>query len=300
MNLIITFVFGAVFLIVLALMYAISGDATVTRRLSALWGAPRSRKDREGGPTAAVEEVLANLGKLMPVSEKDLTRKQAQIIQAGIRKPGAALVARGLMIALPITLVCVVYLTGIYKFDPFLVFILAAAIGYASPDLWLRWKVRQRQTCLRLSLPDALDLLVICVEAGLGLDQAILRVSDELHLTHPELAEELKLVNLETRVGKPRIEAFRGFSMRTGVDDIKALVAMLIQTDRFGTSLAQALRVHSEDLRVRRRQRAEEMAAKTTVKMVFPLVFFIFPTLMIVILGPAVITLIRQFLPAFK
>jgi len=151
-----------------------------------------------------------------------------------------------------------------------------------------------------MALPDGLDLLVICVEVGLGLDQSILRVAQELRIVHPELSEELQMVNLEMRVGKSRLDALRELARRTGLDELKALVAMLIQTERFGTSIAQSLRVYSDDLRTRRRQRAEEMSAKTTVKMVPPLVFFIFPALIVVILGPAVITLMRQFLPALK
>jgi len=168
-------------------------------------------------------------------------------------------------------------------------------VGYRAPDWWLEMQIDERRSAITRALPDALDLLVVCVEAGLGLDQAVLRVTQELKITHPELTDEFQLLNLEMRVGKKRIDALRELAVRTGVDDIKALVAMLIQTDRFGTSLAQSLRVHSDTLRTKRRQRAEEMAAKTTVKMVPPLVFFIFPALFVVILGPAVITLARQF-----
>jgi tight adherence protein C len=176
----------------------------------------------------------------------------------------------------------------------------AAAVGYLLPELWLMWRVQSRQHRLRVGLPDALDMLVICVEAGLGLDQALLRVAQELRISHPELSEELQLVNMEMRVGKTRLDALRELARRTGVEDIKALVAMLIQTERFGTSIAQSLRVHSDELRIKRRQRAEEMSAKTTVKMVPALVFFIFPALMVVILGPAAITLMRQLMPALN
>jgi tight adherence protein C len=151
---------------------------------------------------------------------------------------------------------------------------------------------------LQRGLPDGLDLLVICVESGLGLDQALMKVTQEVRITHPELSEELQLVNLEMRIGKTRIDALRELARRTGLEDIKSLVAMLVQTDRFGTSVAQSLRVFSDDLRIKRRQRAEEMSAKTSVKMVFPLVFFIFPALLAVILGPAVLTLLRQLVPA--
>jgi tight adherence protein C len=146
---------------------------------------------------------------------------------------------------------------------------------------------------LRLALPDGLDLLVICVEVGLGLDQALMRVASELLIVHPELSEELQLVTAEMRVGKTRIEALRELGRRTGLDDIKSLVGMLIQTERFGTSIAQSLRIYSEDLRTKRRQRAEQLSAKTSVKMVPALVFFIFPALMAVILGPAVILLMH-------
>jgi tight adherence protein C len=164
--------------------------------------------------------------------------------------------------------------------------------------MWLTWRVKSRQGKLRRALPDALDLLVICVEAGLGLDQALMKVSQDMRISHPQLSEELQLVNMEMRIGKTRIDALRELARRTGLDDIKALVAMLIQTERFGTSIAQSLRVYSDDMRLKRRQRAEEMSAKTSVKMVPALVFFIFPALMVVILGPAIITLMRQLIPA--
>jgi tight adherence protein C len=162
--------------------------------------------------------------------------------------------------------------------------------------MWLLWKIKKRQHRLRLALPDGLDLLVICVEVGLGLDQSLLRVAQELQMVHPELSDELQLVNLEMRVGKTRLDALRELARRSGLDELKSLVAMLIQTERFGTSIAQSLRVFSDELRTKRRQRAEEMSAKTTVKMVPPLVFFVFPALLVVILGPALITLMHQFL----
>jgi tight adherence protein C len=150
---------------------------------------------------------------------------------------------------------------------------------------------------ITIGLPDALDLTVICVEAGLALDQAMMRVGEDLRHAHPELSDEFHLVKLEMRAGKPRSEALRNLSERTGVDDIRALVATLVQTDRFGTSVAQALRVHSDSLRTERRQRAEEQAAKTTIKMVIPLALFILPSILIVSVGPALIQLYRTLLP---
>jgi tight adherence protein C len=241
--------------------------------------------------------VLEDLAKILPqATGKQMSRLNRLMLQAGFRRPNSAAVFRGAKILLTALAVGTVYLTGYYRQSP-MALLFALALGFVLPDLWLNRRIRNRKHRLRLSLPDALDLLVICVEAGLGLDQAILRVSQELKIVHPELSDEFRIVNLEMRIGKSRLDALRSLSDRTGVDDIKALIAMLIQTERFGTSIAQSLRVHSDTLRIKRRQRAEEAAAKTPVKMVPVLVFFIFPALLVVILGPAVITLSRQLIP---
>jgi tight adherence protein C len=202
---------------------------------------------------------------------------------------------RSARVILPIIFVGVSLVTGFYRLSPVFILFAGAVLGFVLPDLWLTARARSRQQDLRLALPDALDLLVICVEAGLGLDQALLYVSQELRIAQPNLCDEFDLVNAEVHVGKTRTEALRSLAKRTGVEDIKVLVATLIQTERFGTSVAQALRIHSDELRIKRRQRAEEMAAKTTVKMVVPLVFCIFPALFVVILGPAVISLMKTF-----
>jgi tight adherence protein C len=242
-----------------------------------------------------VRDTLANVGKMLPAPSTDkATRTQLMMIRAGYRSSEALLAIRGVKLLFPIGALAGVYLTGLYRVNVFFIPVVALGLGYLLPDMWLSWRVGSRQRRLRKGLPDALDLLVICVEAGLGLDQALMKVSQDMKISHAELSEELQFVNLEMRVGKTRIEALRELGRRTGLDDIKALVAMLIQTERFGTSIAQSLRVYSDDMRIKRRQRAEEMSAKTSVKMVPPLVFFIFPALMVVILGPAVITLIRQ------
>jgi len=244
---------------------------------------------------------LADLGKMLPApSTQKVSRDKLLIIRAGYRDPDAILTIRGLKLLFPIAVLATVYFTGVYRTNPYMFLPGAFIAGYLLPDFWLTWRVRRRQHRLRRGLPDALDLLVICVEAGLGLDQALLKVAQELRITHRELSEEFQLVNLEMRVGRTRIEALRELGRRTGLDDIKSLVAMLVQTERFGTSIAQSLRVYSDDMRIKRRQRAEEMSAKTTVKMVPPLVFFIFPALMVVILGPAVLTLMRQLMPALS
>jgi len=171
------------------------------------------------------------------------------------------------------------------------------ALGFFLPRFFLKRAMKERQRRIRLGLPDALDLTVICVEAGLALDQAMMRVGEDLQHAHPELSGEFHLFNLETRAGKPRAEALRNLAARTGVDDVRGLVGTLIQTDRFGTSVAQALRVHSDSLRPERRQRAEEQAAKTTVKMIIPLVLFVLPSLIFVTVGPAVFPLMRLLAP---
>jgi tight adherence protein C len=173
----------------------------------------------------------------------------------------------------------------------------ACGLGYILPGIVLARLMKRRQHRITHALPDALDLMVVSVEAGLGLDQAMQRVGDELDFAHPDLSNELRLVNLELRAGKPREEALRNLADRTGVEDVSSLVTMLIQTDRFGTSIAKSLRVHSETVRTKRRQRAEEAAAKTGVKMVFPLVFCIFPAIFVVTIGPAVIKFVQVLFP---
>jgi tight adherence protein C len=182
-------------------------------------------------------------------------------------------------------------------FDSPILMVSMGAFGFFLPRFVLKRLIKARQQRIKLGLPDALDLTVICVEAGLALDQALMRVGQDLHHAHPELSDEFHLVNLEMRAGKPRAEALRNLVERTGVDDIRSLVGTLIQTDRFGTSVAQALRVHSDSLRTERRQRAEEQAAKTTIKMVIPLVLFVLPSIIFVTLGPAIIELIRTLAP---
>ena len=297
--------FLATVTVLAALLYALApGGIGIAERLSRLIQPPPQQvrettfADKQ---KVRMRDSLAAVGGLVS-STPALAGSKAQLpmVRAGYRSDSAMMAMHGIKILMPVAFVVLVFTTGMYRLSVVFVPLLAAVVGYLLPELWLMWRVQARQHRLRQALPDALDMLVICVEAGLGLDQAIMRVAQELRITHPQLSDELQLVNMEMRVGKTRLEAMRELARRTGVEDIKALVAMLIQTERFGTSIAQSLRVHSDDLRMKRRQRAEEMSAKTTVKMVPPLVFFIFPALMVVILGPAVITLMRQFLPALN
>lgn len=287
------------FAVLLLLFYAFApAEQSVTARLGRLFHgtAPAKRTAFVAKQKEAVRDTLATIGKALPDrGPSQGSKTELMMVRAGYRSPNAVLAMQGVKILLPAVLVGIVFATGIYRQNPFFFPLIAAAVGFLVPDFWLSTRVRARQHRLRKGLPDGLDLLVICVEAGLGLDQALVRVAQELRIAHTELSEELQRVNLEMRVGKTRIEALRELARRTGLEDIKSLVTMLIQTERFGTSIAQSLRVHSDDLRTKRRQRAEEMSAKTSVKMVPALVFFIFPALMVVILGPAVLTILRDF-----
>ena len=178
-----------------------------------------------------------------------------------------------------------------------LVLLLMAAIGYYLPNLILARKIFVRQRDLFENFPDAIDLMTVCVEAGLGLDAAMSKVGEEVHIKSPALAEELNLVNLEIRAGRSREQALRNLSQRTGVEEIEGLVVMLVQADRFGTSIAASLRVHSDMLRTKRKLRAEEAAAKIALKLLFPLIFFLFPALMVVIIGPGAINIVNVLLP---
>jgi tight adherence protein C len=299
-----TITFLAIVGISAALLYAFApSEVSVAGRLSRFLRPTEAAADKTGleeKESGKVRGTLISLGKHMPMNAGKDSSSRLLLVRAGYRSPSAIFVIRGVQVLLPAALAALVFISGVYRGNPILYLLIALIAGYILPEFWLGRRVRARQQRLRKGLPDALDLLVICVEAGLGLDQALLRVSQELHITHRELSDELQLVNLEMRVGKTRLEALRELGRRTGLDDIKALVAMLIQTERFGTSVAQSLRVHADDMRIKRRQRAEEMGAKTSVKMVPPLVFFIFPALMVVILGPAVISLVRQLLPTLK
>jgi tight adherence protein C len=219
-----------------------------------------------------------------------------RLVQAGYRRDEAVTIFFGIRVMFALGLF-MFYSTPIVARPNMTMALAGLGAGYVLPGLELARLAKRRAHRIRLALADALDLLVVSVEAGLGLDQAMTRVGSELAFAYPDLSDELKLIILELRAGKPRAEALRNLADRTGVDDLSSLVTMLIQTDKFGTSVAQSLRVYSETLRTKRRQRAEEAAAKTGVKMVFPLVFCIFPAVWIVTIGPAAIRFITVLFP---
>jgi tight adherence protein C len=248
----------------------------------------------QGSLVEQLNPRLEQFAKRLPKSPKEMSLLRRRLATAGIHSFGAAVFYTVSELTLPI-----LFVIGPLKFlDGPLMYVIAGIagmIGYMIPGLILQRLITKQKRRIENGLPDALDLMIVCVEAGCGLDQAILKTSTELEISHPDLAAELRLITAEVRAGKNRIEAFKNFAARTKVDDVRSLVAMLVQTDRFGTSIAQALRTHAEVSRTKRRQRAEEKAAKIGVKLVFPLVFFLFPAFYVVTLGPAVIQFVRVF-----
>ena len=280
-------------------------------------GATRERVRDIAGPEAKatasgawIERVVKLSGPLAKLSVPDEGWETAPLrvrfMNSGFRDPAAPLAffaaKTALAVAFPILCFLAVIWSGAKLTGPglMLALIVAAAVGYYLPNLVLSHMIYLRKREIFESLPDAIDLMTVCVEAGLGLDAALIRVAEESELTSRPLAEELRLVSLELRAGASKEKALRNFALRTGVDEVDAFVAMLIQAERFGTSIADSLRVHSDALRTKRRQRAEEAANKIAVKLVFPLILCIFPAMLVVLAGPAVIRIIRVLLPAMK
>ena len=286
------FVFVSLLIAAAAMVLSPSGAAIIQRRLGELRGVPVE----EPVFTEKAVKTLKHLAKYAPQSPSEMGKLQKKLVCAGYRNKEALTIFMGIRLAASITAFAIAASPLVGRPNVFLA-IGVAAVGYLLPSMALGRIAKKRQHRIRLSLADVLDLLVVSVEAGLGLDQALQRVGEELSSTHKDLSEELRLVNLEMRAGKARSEALRNLADRTGVDDLTSLAAMLIQTDKFGTSVAQSLRVHSDTLRTKRRQRAEEAAAKTGVKMVFPLVFCIFPAIWVVTIGPAAIRFVQVLFP---
>lgn len=244
-----------------------------------------------------VQSVVKPLGTWVPRSAAEMSKIEQRLTQAGIRRKDGPLLFYGSQIAIALSVLLVLVAAGLFYRHMLLGLCFSVLCGMALPEMWLSRRINGRKERIQCALPDALDLAVITVEAGLGLDQSLQRIGEEIRISHPDLSDELRLRNTEVNMGRTRVEAFRNLAARTGVDDMKALVAILIQTDRFGTSIAQSLRVFAESMRTKRRQRAEERAAKMALKMIPPMVFFIFPSMFIVLLGPAAIAVIRELLP---
>jgi len=246
-------------------------------------------------PAARFEKLVKPFEKVVPRSSQDVSTVQKRLSRAGYRTHGYVNTYYSAKVLVPALLCILATVTRIYTYAPLFVFALSAGLGFMVPDFWLSNRISARKMQLRLGLPEALDLIVICVEAGLSMDKATMRTSEELRLSQPAIADELNLVYLEQRAGRPRSEAWRNLGERTDVETIRSLASILIQADKFGSSIGKTLRAHSQTLRTRRRQDAEEQAAKTTVKLVFPLVLFIFPSLFVVTLGPSLIIMFEGF-----
>jgi tight adherence protein C len=250
-------------------------------------------------PTRVVGKVfgaLAPIRKMLGMSaDADVTRRLAL---AGYREPYHTDVFMGAKLLLPVLGAAIA--AFFIESSTIFWFFALGSLGFFAPELWLSRAITARREAVRLSLPDALDLLVICMEAGLGMDQALIRVGQELRISHPQLSEEFLLINLEQRAGKPRVDAWRNMADRTGLEVVRSFVNMLVQTERFGTPISRSLGNFADALRLKRRQQAEEQAAKTTIKMIFPLVLFIFPSMFIVLLGPAIISISKTMKNVFS
>lgn len=284
---------------------ALLGRSRTQARLRSLDAAPSADLPARSGPrhfqwldrVAALTRPIGQLS--VPEEGFEHSPLRLRFMHAGLRQPSAPAAFFGvktlLTLALPLTAFAVLSASDqhLRSATLMLLMLLLAAVGYYTPNLVLERLVQQRQRALFEGFPDALDLMTVCVEAGLGMDAAMLRVADDLAFSHPALAEELRLVQLELRAGADRPRALRNLAFRTGVDEIDSFVTMVLQAERFGTSLAASLRVQADMLRTRRRQRAEEAAAKIALKLLFPLMFCIFPALMVVLMGPAILQLTR-------
>jgi tight adherence protein C len=246
-----------------------------------------------------MKSVLQAFGERVESGRKDSSEVRQFLLQAGYVDPNSVSIYWATRVILAMCFVAgalfVLPMFNVTMAQMLIAVVWLGGIGWVGPVFYVRSRLKARQKELQKAMPDMLDMLVVCVEAGLGLNQALVRVADEIDHVSLVMSEQLALVNLEMRAGTPRDEALKNLAERTGLTDMKSLISMLIQTDRFGTSVADALRVHSETMRTKRRQRAEEAAAKTTIKLVFPLVLFVFPAMFVVVLGPSVIAIYRMF-----
>ena len=239
--------------------------------------------------------VVEHFENILPKSQAEVSIVLQRLQRAGFRDESAVKIFYGSKVLVPLLFCILVLVSGLGDAGGFFMYLIAAALGFLAPDFWLGRRIKKRQSKVRRGLPDVLDLLVICIEAGLSLDHATARTAVELKTAQPEVCDELNIVVLEQRAGRPRGDAWKHMAERTDVDCVRNLVTMLVQAEQFGTSVAKTLRIHSDTLRTQRVQAVEEAAAKTTIKLLFPLVFFIFPSLFVVVLGPALLSIMDSF-----
>jgi tight adherence protein C len=239
--------------------------------------------------------VVEHFEQVLPKSQAEVSVAQQRMVRAGYRDPQAVRLLYGAKVLAPLILLAIAFFSGLMAKNTFMACAISIGGGFLIPDFYLGRLITKRQRKIHKGLPDVLDMLVICIEAGLSLDQATSRTADELVKSAPELSDELGVVVLEQRAGRPRSEAWKRMADRTGVDSVRNLVSMLVQSEQLGTSVAKTMRIQADTLRTQRVQQVEEEAAKTSVKLVFPLVFFIFPSLFVVLLGPAVLIMIDSY-----
>jgi tight adherence protein C len=290
--------FGAVFLLLVSGGMLLFYREAMLERISYVVN-PRPKKtdlmDAIHQTGSSLTGLVSQLDKVLPKTQQEVSVIQQRLIRAGYRTESAVQVFYGAKVLTPFT-ICMLFLaTGVMSGSPFFAWVLGLGGGFLLPDFWLGRMITRRQKKIRRGLPDALDFMVICIEAGLSLDGATARTAEELSRAHPALSDELEMVVLETRAGRARSDAWKQFGDRTAVDSIRVLATILVQSEQLGTSVSKTLRVHSDTLRIKRRQQIEEQAAKTTVKLVFPLVLCIFPSLFVVVLGPSAIVMMEGF-----
>jgi tight adherence protein C len=294
------FAFGATFLLILAAGSLVFYRNRTDRRLSQIvvsqnQTAALTGMSSESPVVAHIERLLYPFQRVIPRSDKEVSNLRKMLASAGYREAKHVNTYYAAKVLAPAILCVLATGTRSWGLAPIFTYTAAAGIGFLLPDFWLSRLTKARQMNIRLGLPEALDLLVVCVEAGLSLDKAIMRTAEEMRVSQPAIADELGLISLEQRAGRPRAEAWNECAKRTGVDTVRSLAALIIQADKFGTSVGKALRAHADTLRTRRRQNVEEQSAKTTVKLVFPLVLLIFPSLFVVTLGPSMIIMFEAF-----
>jgi tight adherence protein C len=295
------FAFTAIFILIASGGLLIFYREAMLQRLSHVISPPKERKkwterlSREQAG-ASIKAAVQPFERLLPKSPTEVSVVEQRLIRAGFRDESAVRIFYGAKVITPIVLVIAMLVSGATSIlSPFFAILMALGVGYLLPDFWLGRKIKNRQLNIRLGLPDFLDLMVVCIEAGLSLDYAVDRSVKEFHLSQPDICDEFGLVLLEQRAGRPRIDCWKNLADRIDIDVIRTLTSSVIQADQFGTSIAKTLRTYSETLRTQRRQRVEELAAKTAVKLVFPLVLFIFPPLFIIALGPAALSMVDTF-----
>jgi len=308
-------VFGAIAAFGWLLVEWLGGNNSRTDQRLQEFKDPLARKRREEtmGPGKKKSDAMARMLEasapalakpLQPKTEKDMSKLKLKLSHAGFRSEAAPQIFLGLKFIMLVLGVVIgggttVALMGVNRNSLFRVVLMAGSMFY-MPDGIIFWLGKKRKESIFLGLPDALDLMVVCVEAGLGLDQAMRKVAEEMKKSYRTISDEFNLCNLQLQMGRAKQQVLQELGVRSGVDDLKSLASILIQADKFGSSIAQALRVQSDAMRTRRRQIAEEKAAKTAVKLIFPLVLFIFPGIFVVLVGPAAIVMVREMFPAMQ